>query len=260
MLRKYFDTFVDFFSYSVHVFLKFFVFVMFGIMSFLVSVTLFPFLRIFVHPREKFMRLCRRILSLGLRVMIRISCILGVINVQVSDLKKLRSLKSAIVVANHPSMIDSVLLVSFLPCTDFIAKSSLKKSGVLGLIVSKLYIPNSMEYNALIERCKENFTAGGTLALFPEGTRSLASGQRRFKKGAARLSLATGCPIVPVHIGGNDKRGLRKHDNFIWLPKEKTYRYVFTVKDLIYPDEFKNLPMPIAAKHYTEKIRQILAD
>ena len=119
---------------------------------------------------------------------------------------------------------------------------------------------NSIDYREIIERTKKNFAAGGTIAVFPEGTRSLPTGQNRFKKGAARLSLATGCPILPVHIGGNDKYGLRKGEYPWQINPDGAYEYVFTVKDLLYPDEFEGLPEPIAAKRYTAKLRAVLAD
>ena len=253
-------SFLNLLSTFIHVMAKLSCYFILGLGSILVSITLFPILKIFVHPWERFARLCRRFISCTLRWYFKYMQLVKVAKIEVSDLEKLKSLKSAIVVANHPSMLDSVLLISFLPCTDFIVKASLKKRNVLGGIVRNLYIPNSMDYDVVLERCKENLAAGGTLTLFPEGTRSPASGQKPFKKGAARVSLATGCPILPVHIGGNEKRGLRKHDSFFWIPKEKTYRYVFTVGDFVYPDEYRDLPDPIAAKRYTEKLQEILAD
>ena len=232
----------------------------FGLATIAFSITLLPLLLIFVHPYERFQRVCRRILHICLICYRWYLRIVGVAKVKVSDKAALKNAKSVIIAANHPSLLDSVILVSFLPCTDFIVKMSLSKRNVLSFIVNLLLTPNSIDYKEIIERTKKNFAAGGTIAVFPEGTRSLPTGQNRFKKGAARLSLATGCPILPVHIGGNDKFGLRKGEHPWQINPNGAYEYVFTVKDLLYPDEFAGLPEPIAAKRYTAKLRAILAD
>ncbi|MBR0030927.1 MAG: 1-acyl-sn-glycerol-3-phosphate acyltransferase [Treponema sp.] len=232
----------------------------FGLATIAFSITLLPLLLIFVHPYGRFQRVCRRILHICLICYRWYLRIVGVAKVKVSDKAALKNAKSVIIAANHPSLLDSVILVSFLPCTDFIVKMSLSKRNVLSFIVNLLLTPNSIDYKEIIERTKKNFAAGGTIAVFPEGTRSLPTGQNRFKKGAARLSLATGCPILPVYIGGNDKFGLRKGEKIWQINPNGAYEYVFTVKDLLYPDEFAGLPEPIAAKRYTAKLRAILAD
>jgi 1-acyl-sn-glycerol-3-phosphate acyltransferase len=45
---------------------------------------------------------------------------------------------------------------------------------------------------------------GGTVAMFPEGTRN-RDGQARLHSGAARLALSTGAALVPVAVAGTDQ-------------------------------------------------------
>ncbi len=221
-----------------------------------------PLLLIFLHPQERFQRAARRFLHGGLVVFRYWLILTKVIKIEISkeDKKRLCSAKSCIIAANHPSMIDSILLISFLPCTDFIVKGSLSHRSVLSAIVNLVYIPNSMEYEHIIERTKKNFSLGGTIAIFPEGTRSTAFGQNRYKKGAARLSLKTSAPILGVYIGGNDKIGFRKGDKPWQVNPEGAYRYRFFVHEMLFPDEFQNLSEPIAAKRYTARLRSLLSD
>ena len=96
--------------------------------------------------------------------------------------------------------------------------------------------------------------------MFPEGTRSTPYGQNHYKKGAARISLATGVPIIPVYIGGNSKKGLGKGDKILEYNHSDIYSFDLHIKEPVYPDEFKDLPEPIAAKRLTHKIRDILSD
>ena len=247
---------------ALHVVSKMLAFGIFGLCSIFISIVFFPIFLIIFHPHQRFQRACRRFLHFGLILFRWLIKIMRVADIEISreDKKRLSGLSSCIVAANHPSMIDSILLISLLPCTDFIVKGSLSRKSVLSAIVNLVFIPNSMDFGAIIERTNENFAHGGTLALFPEGTRSLLTGQNKFKKGAARISLSQNAPIVPVYIGGNDKVGFRKGEKPWSVNPSGAYRYVFRVHEPIHPDEFKNLPEPIAAKRYTAKLRQILAD
>ena len=111
-----------------------------------------------------------------------------------------------------------------------------------------------------MERCTKSLKSGSCLIIFPEGTRSLPEGQNKFKKGAARVALASSCPIVPVYIGGNDKRGLRKHDSMFKYNTRNCYHYDLHIKESLLPEGFAGEPEPAAAKHMTEKLQEILSD
>lgn len=247
---------------ALHSVSKLAAFLVFGICSLGISFFVFPVLLAVCHPRPRFQRASRRFLHGGLIAFRWWLKITRVADVEMSreDRERLRSLRSCVVAANHPSMIDSILLISFLPCTDFIVKGSLSRRSVLSAIVNLVFIPNSMDFGRIVVRTRGNLAAGGTLALFPEGTRSLPTGQNKYKKGAARISLATGAPIVPVHIGGNDKRGFRKGEMPWQVNPCGAYRYVFRVLEPLSPAEYGGLPEPIAAKRYTERLRYVLSD
>jgi 1-acyl-sn-glycerol-3-phosphate acyltransferase len=51
--------------------------------------------------------------------------------------------------------------------------------------------------------------AGQVVGIFPEGTRSHGLGLKVAKTGAARLALASGCPISPVAIDGSQNLAYR---------------------------------------------------
>jgi len=246
--------------YAYHLLVKLYCLVFFAIGTLIVSLIVFPIIRLFVRDKLTFQKTCRRLLAATLRFFMGMLTFLQLLKVNVSDREKLKNLRGAIVVSNHPSFFDSALLISLQNCTDFIVKSALSSHNVMSVLIRTLYIPNSMKWEDIMARCKENLASGGTLTLFPEGTRSINGVQNRFKKGAARISLATGCPIVPVYIGGNKKRGLGKGDKFYQVNENDKYRYEFVVKEPVYPAQFAELTAPIAAKRYTAKLQEILSD
>jgi 1-acyl-sn-glycerol-3-phosphate acyltransferase len=68
-----------------------------------------------------------------------------------------------------------------------------------GIVRAANYIPNDGG-ETLIGTCVARLREGGKLLLFPEGTRSPKGELRVFKRGAARIALQAGCPVVLVDI------------------------------------------------------------
>jgi 1-acyl-sn-glycerol-3-phosphate acyltransferase len=135
------------------------------------------------------------------RMFIKYSLFLRVIDTfEVEGLENIKGNKNYIFVANHPSLIDVVAIMSCIPNCNCIVKQSLLKHVFFGSIVRAAgYIVNNRAIQ-LIRDCEKNFQAGRSLIVFPEGTRSPAYGLRTFKRGAAQIALRTGVPIVLVII------------------------------------------------------------
>jgi 1-acyl-sn-glycerol-3-phosphate acyltransferase len=104
-----------------------------------------------------------------------------------------------IIVANHPTLLDVVLLISRLPEVDCVVKKALWKHRFLGGPVRAAnYIQGDSA--GFVETAAKRLRQGRSIILFPEGTRSPLHGLRPFQRGAARLALESGAPIVPVLI------------------------------------------------------------
>ena len=242
--------------YVYHIILKCFAFFLFGLGSVLLSIIAFPVMKILWPGKEAFQKKARVFVSFLFKFFVTVLRVTGGIKMSVNDIQKFKNLKGGVLVANHPSLLDVVFLISMIP--NAIVNSKLAGKNILHFIINNLYISNSLEYEALIERCSDSIKRGNVLIIFPEGTRTKATGQNPYKKGAARIALAAGCPIYPVFIGGNDKRGLRKGDPMFMYNTDSIYDYRFYLKDPILVDEYKNEPGPAAAKHLTQKIHDAL--
>lgn len=113
----------------------------------------------------------------------------------------IQSLKGCMFIANHPSLIDVVALLGYLPLCQCIVKKSLLAHFYLGgLMRAAGYIANDNEATQLIADCQRSLQAGRSLLIFPEGTRSPAGGLRPFSRGAAQIALRTRAPIIPIVI------------------------------------------------------------
>lgn len=176
-----------------------FVFVMFGLGALVISLTLFPALRLSTFDRdvarERIQRGMRRTFQFFMWLMRG----LGILTWEVEGVERLRE-SGRLIAPNHPTLIDVVLIVSLMPEVDCIVKRALWRNPFLRWPVAwASYIPNS-EGEALIEDCAQTLRKGHSLLVFPEGTRSVPGEPLRLQRGAAHIALAADAEILPVTI------------------------------------------------------------
>lgn len=235
---------------------KSFVYFLFASGSLFLATAIFPLLFVFVHPAKRCGRALRYSTYLTFKLMNFVMWCLGLTRVRISreDREYLKNLRSAVVVANHPSLLDITILISFLPQADCIVNSKLFERPIVRLVVRRLFVPNSLDFGEILASCEQSLKDGNCLVIFPEGSRTKPGVVPTIRKGSARISLGTGFPVLPVHIGANDMRGLRKGDPFYRINRKGRYLYDLTVKKPIEPASYAGLALPIAAKKMSDEI------
>ncbi len=127
-----------------------------------------------------------------------------------------------IVVANHESLLDPIFLgAAFRRPLRFVTKEELYVRPVGWLLESLggIRIERGRGDLAALARAEQALRAGQVVMLFPQGT-TVARGERPWLRGAARLALATGAPILPVAIVDSEK-ALRPVRIRVGLPSVK---------------------------------------
>jgi 1-acyl-sn-glycerol-3-phosphate acyltransferase len=112
-----------------------------------------------------------------------------------------------VVVANHQSMLD-ILLLSRLPREmKWVAKEELFKIPWVGWmlrmtgdIAVRRGDPESG--GEALAKAKDYLARGMSVMMFPEGTRSTKGTMLPFKSGAFRLALEAGVPVLPIAVSG----------------------------------------------------------
>jgi 1-acyl-sn-glycerol-3-phosphate acyltransferase len=112
-----------------------------------------------------------------------------------------------VVVANHQSMLD-ILLLSRLPREmKWVAKEELFKIPWIGWmlrmtgdIAVRRGDPESG--GEALAKAKAYLARGMSVMMFPEGTRSTKGTMLPFKSGAFRLALEAGVPVLPIAVSG----------------------------------------------------------
>lgn len=232
---------------------------MIGTGSIFLAVCIFPIIRIFSSSKEKFKKRGRRFVSDSFKSFIMLLRLSGIVRIKISreDRIKLKGLKSKIIVANHPSILDVVVLMSLIPDSDCIVGQQYVKS-VLGGVIRQVFILNSIDVDCLFEICSKTLNDKNNLLIFPEGTRTPQTKPAHYKKGAARIASFCNVDIQPLLISGTDKRGLQKHNPFWSYNREENLVYEIKVLEEIKLDDYKNFSSPIKSKKITEKIVNLI--
>jgi 1-acyl-sn-glycerol-3-phosphate acyltransferase len=106
----------------------------------------------------------------------------------------------ALVVANHPSIVDTPLLGAALPQADFIVGPEWLRNSWMRRAIRLAGYLRAEDGAANVRLAAERLRSGRTLVVYPEGSRSTPDGLRRFQRGAAHIALEAGCDILPVVI------------------------------------------------------------
>lgn len=154
----------------------------------------------------------------GFRAYLWIMRVTGVGRFDLSALDTLADQDALVIVANHRSLIDAVLIISRLPRVVCIAKASLWDSAFLGGGIRMAgYIRNDAALR-LIRGAAAALRGGEQhLLIFPEGTRAAGEELESFKPGFAVIARAAGVPVQTVLLESNSPY-LRKGWGFFRRP------------------------------------------
>lgn len=248
-------------TYCGHTFEKVLTFVWFGLGSLFLATFWFPtLLLVSGFSKKRFGRWARMSVHLSHKLAIAQLVFFRCINLRVEHRERLEGLKSKVVVANHPSLLDVVILFSLIPNADCIVKGSLGKNKFVKGIVNSIYIVNSKTFEDQLEETKRSINEGNCLIIFPEGTRSTPNSRWVFKKGAARFALHSKCDVVPIYFGGNEIIGLRKHDKLFSFNPTDRYHYYLDVLEPISVEKYLDMPGGQAATLLTEEMHSVLEE
>jgi len=131
---------------------------------------------------------------------------------EIDGIDKVDPAQRYIVASNHLSLFDIPMLFYALPLHGrFVSKKEIFKIPLVGRAMRTIGIievdrsSGSSSRRTISEGVKIAADRGYSLIVFPEGTRSRDGELLRFKKGAFRIAIDTGLPLLPVVIEGTDR-------------------------------------------------------
>jgi len=141
----------------------------------------------------------------------RFNAIITPMFVKVKGTQNILKGTSYIVVPNHQSMYDIFLIYGWLGLDiKWIMKKELAKIPGIGFgskKVGHIFLDRSNQRAAVesLNEAKRKLVNGTCVVIFPEGTRSVDGKLLPFKRGAFKLAIDLGLPILPVTINGTGK-------------------------------------------------------
>ena len=216
-----------------------FAFAALSVGGFILATTVIPMVTVFVHDEDARNRRAQFIIRESFRVYLTMLRILGVLKIEVVGGGRLAACRGKLIIANHPTLIDIVLLMALVPDTKCVVKSELFSNWLMGPVVRAAgYIGNDCEPEILIEKCRETLAAGFNLIIFPEGTRSIPGKPIHFQRGFAHIATMAGVNLQPITINC-EPITLVKGEPFYRIPGSRPI-FRIQVADEIDPRQFLN--------------------
>ena len=126
--------------------------------------------------------------------------------------RRIRDIRSSVIVCNHLSYLDPILLISLIEKQKTVVKSLFFQLPVFGWILKESgYIPSMMDKESsslMMERVagmRDYLAAGGNLFIFPEGHRSRNGRPGPLNKGAFMIAKRCRAPVVVLSVKNTDR-------------------------------------------------------
>ncbi|WP_235408015.1 lysophospholipid acyltransferase family protein [Pseudoalteromonas sp. SMS1] len=196
-------------------------FTLFGFGGIFLSFIVFPIQALIYRNLEKRKQVARYSVHLGFRFFLKVMMVFGLCKVEANIEEKLQNLKGSLILANHPSLIDVVVLISMVPNADCVVKAHLLKNPFMRrVILGTGYISNS-EPELLISDCQHSLQQGNNLIIFPEGTRTNKDSiLDNFQRGAANIALRCNASLTLLKIKVTPTT-LTKKEKWYHIPEQK---------------------------------------
>ncbi|HEY1027063.1 MAG TPA: 1-acyl-sn-glycerol-3-phosphate acyltransferase [Pseudomonas sp.] len=229
-------------------------FALFGVGGVLLRVLIFPLLGLLPGDTLRHRTRARAVVSWTFRVFVQFMFRTGVLTYEVEGAERLGR-PGQMVIANHPSLIDVVVLIAFIRDANCVVKQSLWENPCMrGPIRAAQYISNSGSMDMLDEAAGA-LQSGETLIVFPEGTRTVPGTNPEFHRGAAAIAVRGASVVTPVVISVTPTT-LTKAEPWYSIPSRR-FHFRLRVGEDIDPRQFtEQAPLPIASRKLNDHLHQ----
>lgn len=227
-------------------------FLKFGIGAGIISFFIFPYIKLTI-PKERQMFAYANVIHKAWQYFTQSIQDNGLLNITFQNKDVLENLSGKIVVANHPTFIDIIVLISAIPNAVCLAKKETLKNPLFRNIVKSVYIINDIDLELLKKESDALLKKGFNIVIFPTGTRTKPDEELKLHKGSAVISLNSNAGIIPVKIT-TDYPFLQKGQP-IYDIGDRVVHFNLEVKEEISPENFSRLPEIKARKALMDRIK-----
>lgn len=229
-------------------------FMLFGFLGIIYKLILYPYVKRSQRGDMSKHMQARQLIGNIWRLFVHYLVFVGVLEVKYNGFERLGR-KGQLIVANHPSLLDVVLMFSREPSVNCICKQDLLNNPAMSSsIIACGFIPNT-ESEEVLEKCHASLQKEALL-LFPEGTRTGWDGVVNFHRGALSIGLRSAEIITPVIIKMTPPN-LKKGQPWYKIPSQKI-QYELTVMEDIDPKlMLAEKPLPVASRRLKKQLEDL---
>ena len=230
-------------------------FTLFGLGGIVLGALAVPILVLLPGTRQQRAHRGRLLVRLAFRAFIGFMNSLGGLTYELTNFDLLGR-PGQLIVANHPSLIDVVFMLAFIPDAGCVIKRELWRNPATALVVRGAgYIPNRPT-DEMLERAAASLSAEQALVMFPEGTRTRPGQPLLFHRGAANVAIRSARVVTPVFVTVVPTT-LTKATPWYRIPARRPH-FALRVGEDIDPEVFRKLgPLPKASRELNDYLRSM---
>lgn len=229
-------------------------FVLFGIGAAVFGVVLLPLVRIIPASRERRRERARTVMRLGLRLFVGFMHRMGVLTYEFRGRERLGR-PGQLILANHPSLIDVVFLLAFVPGAGCVVKAGLWRNPLTrGAVTLAEFIRNDSTADMIVSAAAA-LHAGQPLIFFPEGTRTRPRQPLAFHRSGANIALRAAASVTPVYIRVAPTT-LTKAEPWHRIPARRPH-FTLVVGEDVDLQACRGAPLPLASRDLNERLQAL---
>lgn len=232
-----------------------FCFTLFAAGGLILTVLILPVQRLFCNDLLTAQKQSRKTVQYATKFFIGVMELTKISQFSVKNRRNISNIRGSLVICNHPSLIDVVLLISVIPDAVCIVKANLFKNPFIkGVLSNTGYISND-NAEQLIEDCRDSLALGNNLIVFPEGTRTTPGKPLRFKRGVANIAIRCGSAIQCLKLDINPTT-LTKNEKWYRVPERKFHVELTLLPTAPLPNRQDETPVTVVSRVYTRELEQ----
>lgn len=197
-------------------------FCIFGVGALLLALTLFPLMMLVIRDRTKRRHAAQFVICRSFRLFCFVLNITGVASVAFDGREKLNQARGKLIIANHPTLLDVVIILAQMDRCQCVVKHQLFRNPFMaGVVRAAGFIRNDDNPEKLVADAACHLRNGDCVMIFPEGTRT-ASGEilGPLQRGVANIAINAPADLIPVIVRCNHDT-LKKGTPWYQIPPTK---------------------------------------
>lgn len=228
-------------------------FSLFGMGGLVLGVFVFPAMLLLPGGPDRRRARMRGLVQRALRLFVRFITGMGVISYEFRGWERLGR-PGQLIIANHPTLVDVVLIVAFTPAPCCVIKAAMFRNPFTRSVVRAAgYISNSPT-DEMIHGAAAALRSGDSLVMFPEGTRTRPGQPLVFHRGAASVAVHAADVLTPVYVRCEPLL-LPKFVPWYRVPPRRPH-YTLEVGEDIDLAAYRGLPPPKASRLLNDRLLQ----